>query len=76
MRNLMTTQHSTARLLMAEIRRVAAERNLSKSAIAKAAGLHVNTLLRLNDPDWDPRLSTLVALEGAILSPFHPRVNQ
>lgn len=64
----MTEPHSTARQLMAEIRRVAAERRLSKSAIARSAGLHVNTLLRLNDPDWDPRLSTLAALEAAILT--------
>lgn len=64
----MTSSSSTARQLMAEIRRVAAERHLSKSALAKASGLHVNTLLRLNDPDWDPRLSTLAALEEAVLA--------
>ena len=27
--------------------------------LARRAKLHVNTLRRLRDPDWDPRLSTL-----------------
>jgi predicted transcriptional regulator len=54
---------------MADIRRVARERRLTKAEIAKAAGLHVNTLLRLSDPNWDPRLSTLSALEDAVLRP-------
>lgn len=48
------------------IRRFVRRRKVSKAALARAAGLHPNTLRELHLDGWDPRLSTIRKLEDYI----------
>ncbi|HZF42906.1 MAG TPA: 3,4-dihydroxy-2-butanone-4-phosphate synthase [Sphingomonadaceae bacterium] len=36
---------------------------MSRSGLARAAGLHANSLRRLGEPDWNPTADTLIKLE-------------
>ncbi|MBB6122328.1 3,4-dihydroxy-2-butanone-4-phosphate synthase [Sphingobium subterraneum] len=40
---------------------------LSRSGLARAAGLHANSLRRLGESDWNPTVETLDKLEGYLL---------
>lgn len=53
--------------LLDDLRAAIEQSPLSKKDIAEAAGLHINTMLRFNDPNWDPHISTIAALERVIL---------
>ncbi len=44
-----------------------AQRGMTKRKLAKAAGLHRNTLLKAGKPNWSPSFDTLKALEPHIL---------
>ncbi len=46
------------------IRSEVAERGISRSGLARAAGLHANTLRDLDAPDWNPTAETLRKLES------------
>lgn len=48
------------------IRRFVSDRNIAPATLARAAGLHANTLRDLNSPDWNPRWETIEAVEKAI----------
>lgn len=45
--------------IIALVKRKRAESGMSLSAMAKQAGLHFNSLNRIDDPAWRPRLDTL-----------------
>ena len=49
-----------------EIRQLAKRPGWSKARLAKAAGLHSNSLRDLDNEDWNPRLSTLEAVSAVV----------
>lgn len=49
--------------LIDRIRRLVVEGGMSRSGLARAAGLHANTLRDLTDPAWNPTAETLAKLE-------------
>ncbi|QDK32449.1 MULTISPECIES: 3,4-dihydroxy-2-butanone-4-phosphate synthase [Sphingomonadaceae] len=51
-----------------QVRKLVAEGGMSKSGLARAAGLHANTLRDCTEPDWNPTAETLVKLERALFS--------
>ena len=54
------------RMQISQLRAIAQDIGLSKSALAKRAGLAVNTLRNFWDDDWNPSLDTLCKLESAL----------
>lgn len=52
--------------LIGRIRRYAAEHGLAKAALAKRAGLSINTLAGMDRADWTPAPETLRALDKLI----------
>jgi 3,4-dihydroxy 2-butanone 4-phosphate synthase / GTP cyclohydrolase II len=51
-------------ILIEKLRRLVTEGGLSKSGLARAAGLHANTLRDLEEMDWNPTAETLKKLES------------
>ena len=49
--------------LITKIRRLVNEGGMSRSGLARAAGLHANTLRDLTEPNWNPTADTLAKLE-------------
>ena len=49
--------------LINRIRRLVVEGGMSRSGLARAAGLHANTLRDLGEPGWNPTAETLAKLE-------------
>ncbi|MFM6832459.1 MAG: 3,4-dihydroxy-2-butanone-4-phosphate synthase [Novosphingobium sp.] len=49
--------------LIIKIRRLVNEGGMSRSGLARAAGLHANTLRDLTEPNWNPTADTLAKLE-------------
>ncbi|MCC6478008.1 3,4-dihydroxy-2-butanone-4-phosphate synthase [Sphingorhabdus sp.] len=49
--------------LIEKLRHLVTEGGLSRSGLARAAGLHANTLRDLDAPDWNPTAETLRKLE-------------
>jgi len=49
--------------LIVRIRRLVNEGGMSRSGLARAAGLHANTLRDLTEPNWNPTADTLAKLE-------------
>ena len=66
--------------LIERIRTAVAERGVSRSGIARAAGLHPNSLRSLDDPDWNPTAETLKKLESYLsysgLSPIEEIIDE
>jgi 3,4-dihydroxy 2-butanone 4-phosphate synthase/GTP cyclohydrolase II len=66
--------------LIQRIRDAVAERGVSRSGIARAAGLHPNSLRSLDDPDWNPTAETLKKLESYLsysgLSPIEEIIDE
>ncbi len=52
-----------SQLLIAQLRTLVSEGAMSRSGLARAAGLHANTLRDLDAPDWNPTADTLGKLE-------------
>ena len=50
--------------LIEKLRGLVTDGGLSKSGLARAAGLHANTLRDLEHPDWNPTADTLKKLES------------
>ena len=44
--------------LIEKLRKLVTEGGLSRSGLARAAGLHANTLRDLDQPDWNPTAET------------------
>ncbi|TRW14379.1 3,4-dihydroxy-2-butanone-4-phosphate synthase [Glacieibacterium frigidum] len=59
-------------ILIDRVRSLVADGVTSRSGLARAAGLHANSLRSLDDPDWNPTADTLRKLE-AHLSGRHPQ---
>jgi 3,4-dihydroxy 2-butanone 4-phosphate synthase/GTP cyclohydrolase II len=66
--------------LIDRIRNAVAERGVSRSGLARAAGLHPNSLRSLDDPDWNPTADTLKKLERYLsfsgLSPIEEIIDE
>jgi 3,4-dihydroxy 2-butanone 4-phosphate synthase/GTP cyclohydrolase II len=45
-------------------RALIAAKAITKTGLAKAIGLHANSLLGIEDPNWNPTASTLLKLES------------
>ncbi|TSB04894.1 3,4-dihydroxy-2-butanone-4-phosphate synthase [Sphingorhabdus contaminans] len=54
--------------LITKLRTLVHEGGLSRSGLARAAGLHANTLRDLDQPDWNPTADTLRKLESYLFS--------
>ncbi|MBK8629115.1 MAG: 3,4-dihydroxy-2-butanone-4-phosphate synthase [Sphingomonadales bacterium] len=54
--------------LIDKLRNLVTEGGLSRSGLARAAGLHANTLRDLEAPDWNPTAETLRKLESYLFS--------
>ena len=52
-----------SQVLIAQLRTLVSEGGMSRSGLARAAGLHANTLRDLDAPDWNPTADTLGKLE-------------
>lgn len=53
--------------LMESLRSLVTDGGLSRSGLARAAGLHANSLRRLGEKDWNPTAETLGKLESYLL---------
>jgi len=66
--------------LVTRIRKAVAERGISRSGLARAAGLHPNSLRSLRDRDWNPTADTLKKLERYLsysgLSPIEEIIDE
>ncbi len=49
--------------LIDKVRRLVTEGGMSRSGLARASGLHANTLRDIDQPDWNPTAETLRKLE-------------
>jgi len=49
--------------IIERVRTVITEGRMSRAALARAAGLHANTLRDCTDPDWNPTAETLAKLD-------------
>jgi len=54
--------------LIEKLRKLVTEGGLSRSGLARAAGLHANTLRDLDQPDWNPTAETLRKLEAFLFA--------
>ncbi|HEX7871776.1 MAG TPA: 3,4-dihydroxy-2-butanone-4-phosphate synthase [Sphingobium sp.] len=54
-------------LLIENLRALVTDGGLSRSGLARAAGLHANSLRRLGETDWNPTAETLTKLEAYLL---------
>ena len=61
-------------LLIDRVRTLVAEGATTRSGLARAAGLHANSLRSLDEPDWNPTADTLRKLEAYIGGKHPPRV--
>lgn len=52
--------------LIDRVRRLVTEGGMSRSGLARAAGLHANTLRDLTSPGWNPTADTLAKLERVL----------
>ncbi|MBX9882983.1 MAG: 3,4-dihydroxy-2-butanone-4-phosphate synthase [Sphingomonas sp.] len=50
-------------LLIDRVRRLVTDGGMSRSGLARAAGLHANTLREIDSPEWNPTAETLRKLE-------------
>jgi 3,4-dihydroxy 2-butanone 4-phosphate synthase/GTP cyclohydrolase II len=53
--------------LIDTVRNLVSEGGMSRSGLARAAGLHANSLRKLGEPDWNPTADTLGKLESYLL---------
>ena len=53
--------------LIENLRGLVTDGGLSRSGLARAAGLHANSLRRLGESDWNPTADTLTKLEAYLL---------
>lgn len=53
--------------LIERLRGLVTDGGMSRSGLARAAGLHANSLRRMEEPDWNPTAETLGKLEAYLL---------
>lgn len=51
-----------------QVRKLVSEGGMSKAGLARAAGLHANTLRDCTEPDWNPTADTLGKLERVLFA--------
>src|ERR1700740_3762543 len=56
-----------SQLLIENLRSLVTDGGMSRSGLARAAGLHANSLRRLGETDWNPTADTLTKLEAYLL---------
>ncbi|HEX7852836.1 MAG TPA: 3,4-dihydroxy-2-butanone-4-phosphate synthase [Sphingobium sp.] len=56
-----------SQLLIENLRSLVTDGGMSRSGLARAAGLHANSLRRLGESDWNPTADTLTKLEAYLL---------
>ncbi len=61
-------------MLIDRVRSLVAEGGVTRSGLARAAGLHANSLRNLDDADWNPTAETLRKLEDHIAGKHPARV--
>jgi 3,4-dihydroxy 2-butanone 4-phosphate synthase / GTP cyclohydrolase II len=49
--------------LIERVRELVAKGDITKASLARAAGLHANSLRRLDEADWNPTADTLIKIE-------------
>jgi len=54
--------------LIEKVRKLVTEGGMSRSGLARAAGLHANTLRDLTEPEWNPTAETLNKLERVLFA--------
>ena len=54
--------------LIEKVRNLVTQGGMSRSGLARAAGLHANTLRDLDQPDWNPTADTLRKLESYLFA--------
>ncbi|AIT78449.1 3,4-dihydroxy-2-butanone-4-phosphate synthase [Novosphingobium pentaromativorans] len=54
--------------IIEQVRKLVTEGGMSKAGLARAAGLHANTLRDCTEPDWNPTADTLGKLERVLFS--------
>ena len=54
--------------LIEKVRHLVTEGGMSKAGLARAAGLHANTLRDCTEPDWNPTADTLAKLERVLFA--------
>jgi 3,4-dihydroxy 2-butanone 4-phosphate synthase/GTP cyclohydrolase II len=54
--------------LIEKVRKLVTDGGMSRSGLARAAGLHANTLRDLTEPDWNPTAETLNKLERVLFA--------
>lgn len=57
--------------LIENVRHLVRQGTLSRSGLARAAGLHANSLRRLDEADWNPTADTLGKLEAYLAARAH-----
>ncbi len=57
--------------LIEDVRALVREGTLSRSGLARAAGLHANSLRRLDEADWNPTAETLGKLQAYLAAREH-----
>ncbi len=63
-----------AQQLIQRIRTAVSDGLVTRSGLARAAGLHANSLRSLDDPDWNPTADTLAKLEAWLAGNSSPLV--
>jgi 3,4-dihydroxy 2-butanone 4-phosphate synthase/GTP cyclohydrolase II len=58
-------------LLIDRLRTIVTEGEMSRAGLARAAGLHPNSLRKLGDADWNPTAETLLKLEKFLAGGAH-----
>ena len=61
-------------MLIDRVRSLVSEGTTTRSGLARAAGLHANSLRSLDDPDWNPTADTLRKLESYLAGKHSGRV--
>ena len=73
-----------AQTIIDNIRALLAQKSISRSGLARAVGLHANSLRDLDSPDWNPTAETLRKLEswieanadGPVLAPIEDIIDE
>ena len=55
-------------ILIDRVTEIVTAGEMSRAGLARAAGLHANSLRRLGEPDWNPTAETLIKLERFLTS--------
>jgi len=66
----MSNLSQTFQAAIDHVRKYRLAAGISKSRLAITAGLGINSLARMDDPDWRPAMTTIEAIERVIPDDF------